>query len=55
MFSSVLILRPPDSAVPAGAGGVLARFAGSEAFAALIARERGKWVRVVREAGITVS
>ena len=36
------------------ARGVLARFAGSEAFAALIAREREKWVRVVREAGIAV-
>jgi hypothetical protein len=34
--------------------GVLARFAGSEAFAALIAREHEKWVRVVREAGIAV-
>ncbi len=36
------------------ARGVLARFAGSEAFAALVAREREKWGRVVREAGIAV-
>lgn len=36
------------------AQGVLPRFAGAEAFAALIGREREKWARVVREAGITL-
>ncbi len=37
------------------AQGLLARFAGAEAFGALIASEREKWARVVREAGITLS
>ena len=30
------------------------RFAGAEGFAALVARDREKWARVVREAGITL-
>ena len=33
--------------------GLLARYAGAEGFAALIARDRERWARVVREAGIT--
>jgi len=36
------------------AQGLLARFAGAEAFGALVARERERWARVVREAGITL-
>ena len=32
----------------------LARFAGAEVFSALVASEREKWARVVREAGITL-
>ena len=32
--------------------GLLARYAGAEAFAALVARDREKWARVAREAGI---
>jgi tripartite-type tricarboxylate transporter receptor subunit TctC len=34
--------------------GLLARFAGAEAFGALVAGERERWARVVREAGITL-
>ena len=36
------------------AQGVLAQSAGASAFGALLAREREKWARVVREAGITL-
>jgi tripartite-type tricarboxylate transporter receptor subunit TctC len=36
------------------AQGLLARFAGAEAFGALVARDREKWARVVREAGIAL-
>jgi hypothetical protein len=32
----------------------LPRFAGAEGFAALVARDRAKWARVAREAGITL-
>ncbi len=35
------------------AQGLLPRFAGAEEFAAYLAREREKWGRVIREAGIT--
>ena len=34
--------------------GLLARYAGAEGFAALIARDRAKWARVAREANITL-
>jgi tripartite-type tricarboxylate transporter receptor subunit TctC len=33
--------------------GLIASFTGSGDFSALVAREREKWARVVREAGIT--
>jgi tripartite-type tricarboxylate transporter receptor subunit TctC len=33
--------------------GLLPRFAGTDEFAAFIARERGKWRRIIREANIT--
>ena len=35
------------------AQGLLPRFAGAEEFAAYLARERERWGRVIREAGIT--
>jgi len=34
--------------------GLIASFTGSGDFSALVAREREKWARVVREAGITL-
>lgn len=37
------------------AQGLLAHYADAEAFGLLVAREREKWTRVVREAGITLS
>jgi hypothetical protein len=36
------------------AQGMLAQPTGAQAFAAMLAREREKWARVVHEAGITL-
>jgi len=41
-----------DLAARMAAQGLLASFAGGEAFGALAARDREKWARVVQEAGI---
>jgi tripartite-type tricarboxylate transporter receptor subunit TctC len=48
-------LGETDLPAQMAAQGLLAQFAGAEAFSALVAREREKWARVVRDAGITLS
>ena len=48
------VMRETDLPARLNAQGLLARFAGAEVFSALVASEREKWARVVREAGITL-
>jgi tripartite-type tricarboxylate transporter receptor subunit TctC len=47
-------MRDTDLPARLEAQGLLARFAVGEVFSALVASEREKWARVVREAGITL-
>jgi tripartite-type tricarboxylate transporter receptor subunit TctC len=47
-------MRETDLPARMDAQGLMARFAGAEAFSAMVASEREKWARVVREAGITL-
>ena len=48
------VMRETNLPARLDAQGLLARFAGAEVFSALVASEREKWARVVREAGITL-
>jgi tripartite-type tricarboxylate transporter receptor subunit TctC len=48
------VMGETDLPARLGTQGLLARFAGTEAFGALVASEREKWARVVREAGVTL-
>lgn len=48
------VMGETDLAARLGIQGLMASFAGAEAFGGLVASEREKWARVVRESGITL-